>query len=223
MEAAIQIKNESLTIKRNEFLKLFAIITMIIDHIGAILFPQFRVFRIIGRLAFPIFCYFLVIGFHMTKDLKKYKVRMALFFFISQIPYMVAFGTFKPNIFLELLIGLQLLDAFKNKRYFEFGLIVLICLFVEIVVVNYGYGVYGIALIFLFYFFKDKKYALWGSFLILNLTFIWLNIITYTQFWSIFSLLFISNQRSVLNLNKYFYYVCYPGHLIVIAVIKILT
>ena len=36
------------------FLKLIAIVTMLIDHMGAIFFPQYRVMRIIGRIAFPV-------------------------------------------------------------------------------------------------------------------------------------------------------------------------
>lgn len=40
-----------------DFLKLIAIVSMLIDHIGSVFFPEVRVLRWIGRLAFPIFCY----------------------------------------------------------------------------------------------------------------------------------------------------------------------
>ena len=36
-------------------LKMIAIVAMLIDHIGAVLFPQIEILRIIGRIAFPIF------------------------------------------------------------------------------------------------------------------------------------------------------------------------
>ena len=39
-------------------LKLIAMIIMFIDHIGAILLPEYQIFRLIGRLSFPIFAYF---------------------------------------------------------------------------------------------------------------------------------------------------------------------
>ena len=52
-------------------LKLIAIISMLIDHIGAILFPSSEVLRIIGRLAFPIFAFIIVEGYFHTKNLKK--------------------------------------------------------------------------------------------------------------------------------------------------------
>ena len=38
-----------------DFLKLVAIFSMLIDHIGGIFFPEVGIFRWIGRLAFPRF------------------------------------------------------------------------------------------------------------------------------------------------------------------------
>ena len=40
-----------------DFLKLIAILSMLLDHIGAVFFPEHPAFRWVGRLAFPIFCY----------------------------------------------------------------------------------------------------------------------------------------------------------------------
>lgn len=81
-------------------LKLIAIISMTIDHIGAYLFysgsdivsPQgINLMRSIGRMALPIFAYFLVVGYFKTRDIKKYISRMHLFAIISQIPFTLAF------------------------------------------------------------------------------------------------------------------------------------
>ena len=38
-------------------LKLIAIVSMLIDHVGAVLLPDVIELRYIGRLAFPIFCF----------------------------------------------------------------------------------------------------------------------------------------------------------------------
>ena len=55
----------------NNQLKIIAMITMLIDHIGIVLFPQIKIFRIIGRFAFPIFAYMLAEGCTNTKNKKK--------------------------------------------------------------------------------------------------------------------------------------------------------
>lgn len=87
-------------------LKWVAIVTMLIDHIGAIfLLGQWRslsgtfglsaadwyqvyyVFRAIGRIAFPLFCFALVEGFEHTHSRPKYALRLLLFAIVSEIPY----------------------------------------------------------------------------------------------------------------------------------------
>lgn len=74
------------------FLKIAAMFTMLCDHIGFILVPVNRfpeiyyTLRIIGRIAFPLFCFMLVEGFINTHSRKNYIIRLALFAVISEIP-----------------------------------------------------------------------------------------------------------------------------------------
>ena len=100
-------------------LKLIALITMFIDHIGAILLERGLLpiiassvlaghsfeylptnyetwyyinflLRLIGRISFPIYCFLLVEGFLHTKNVKKYAFRLGLFAFISEVPFDLA-------------------------------------------------------------------------------------------------------------------------------------
>ena len=52
------------------FIKLIAVISMTIDHIGAGIFYEYPVFRWIGRIAFPLFCNCLTVGMLYTHDIK---------------------------------------------------------------------------------------------------------------------------------------------------------
>jgi len=77
-------------------LKIIAIITMFIDHVGYAIFGKFSFFNYIGRIAFPIFAFQISEGYSHTKDLKKYFLRLFIFAIISQVPFML-FGKIISN------------------------------------------------------------------------------------------------------------------------------
>lgn len=119
-------------------LKIFALIFMTIDHVSACLLTRIliadgmlnaspipydwyiehiqllttmKVMRHIGRLAFPLFCYFLVEGFTKTSDLRKYSINLTIFALITEVPFDLAFnGNFVDwsyqSVYITLLIGL---------------------------------------------------------------------------------------------------------------------
>lgn len=98
-------------------LKIIAAVSMLVDHVGAVLLRGYLqwqgafltaedmagleklyvVFRVIGRTAFPLFLFFLVEGFFLTKDRKKYALRLFFFACLSEIPHDLALR----NRFLE--------------------------------------------------------------------------------------------------------------------------
>lgn len=114
-------------------LKVIAVISMIIDHIGyaiinrmpgvndpgALISVIYLIFRTIGRPAFPLYCFLLVEGVIHTRNIGKYALRLFIFALVSEIPFDLAFYG-KPifnghqNVFFTLCIGVLLLWAFKK-------------------------------------------------------------------------------------------------------------
>ncbi len=71
-------------------LKIIAALSMLIDHTGLILFPQYKILRIIGRLAFPIYAYCIAEGFRYTRSRLKYFLKIFLLGVFCQIVYSFA-------------------------------------------------------------------------------------------------------------------------------------
>lgn len=101
------MENRWKTFLDSDVLKMIAVVTMLIDHIGAVIIwnlfsvvtaenyavleQVYHIFRNIGRTAFPIFAFLLVEGFFHTHSRKKYFGRLALFAVLSEIPFDMAF------------------------------------------------------------------------------------------------------------------------------------
>ena len=91
-----------------EGLKLIACVTMLLDHIGAVFVPGYSL-RIIGRLAFPIYCFLLAEGLARSRNLKKYGIRLAIGAVLSEMPFdLLFFGRLTlahQSVMLTLLLG----------------------------------------------------------------------------------------------------------------------
>lgn len=222
----------------NFTIKALACLFMIIDHIGAALFPEYIFFRIIGRLAFPLFAWMIALGYTHTKDPIKYMKRLAIFALISQIPFNLALNTKSLNIFFTLLLGLITIYYYdryekeKNERRMKLSLIIPSII---ATVLNTDYFAYGTATIFLFYYHREDFKNLIKSQVILNLLFMSLYIISIVlsgtsfelagiiQILSLFSLIIIKYYNNKQGPKKFTYafYAFYPVHLIIIYFIKL--
>lgn len=149
-------------------LKIIAVISMFIDHMGAALFPEIIFFRILGRVAFPIYCFLLVEGACHTHNYKKYVARMAIFALISEIPFDLAFynsvvAVGHQNVFFTLAIGLGMIwfleHPMNNDMDIPDSIHKLLTLAVagiaaELLQTDYGFS--GIAIIFIFYILRSN-------------------------------------------------------------------
>ena len=210
-------------------LKLIAVITMFIDHIGYAIFGGFSSFNYIGRIAFPIFAFQISEGYSHTNNLKKYFLRLFIFAIISQIPFMllgkIISNDFTLNIFFTLLLGLTSIYIYDKSRYKIAGifLAILIALLGEFTHCDYGF--YGIAIIFLFYVFKNDiikssiafMIATTVNYLITMMKYGFYDAYLYLLLCTFIPIIFISLYNGKKGKDtKYFLYLFYPIHLLLI-------
>ena len=221
-------------------LKLIAIITMTIDHIGVVFgTPFYNFLRAVGRISFPIFAFLLTEGYVHTKSFSKYFLRLLVLALISEIIYdYVFFGSFiyigANNIFFTLALGLLtlfLLDKSRCliKKYFKDKVdlfIILPITYLLIVVImgligeflNFSYGMLGILVISFFYLFKDSF-----PLVVISVSLSTLILGEGMQYFSLFSLILIYFYNQKLGKkSKLFFYLYYPLHILFLGVIKML-
>lgn len=141
-------------------LKIIACITMLVDHIGAILFPKIIILRIIGRIAFPIYCFLLTEGYYHTKNKRKYFLRLIIGAIISEYIYDLAIfnqNTWRAqSVMVTLTLGFNMLHTLETlrqkhnvtKTWQKICIIIIFAIANEFL--NGDYGIYGIILIAIF-------------------------------------------------------------------------
>ena len=139
-------------------LKLAALIFMFLDHAGKMCFASIPEMRMLGRIAFPLYCWCLVVGASYTRSFPKYLGRIALIGLISQPLYMVALNhTWNQfNIFLTLFVAVLGLWGLRARKWFSHIWAPAIALILaQVLGVDYGWK--GVLLVFLLWVVKDKK------------------------------------------------------------------
>ena len=144
-----------------EELKIIACISMLIDHVGAAFFPGSMWLRILGRLAFPLYCYLLVEGAAHTRDPKKYGRRLLLGAVLAEAPYdFLFFGRVTwayQNVMVTLFLGLVMITWARSRKRYGYLLPLCLCFFAA-EVLNADYGCWGVALIGLFAVTAEKNH-----------------------------------------------------------------
>lgn len=151
----------------HRFLKWFALITMTIDHVGHFLFPEYIELRMIGRLAFPIFAYLFALTYRYTSNRKRLLIQMSIaavlthgLLYLANVPELV-------NIFFLFMLGWLAFDAMDKRRIW---LIIVIGALADFLGVDYG--MYGIAVLTMFYFYHGQKNKQMLGYLIITSLFV---------------------------------------------------
>ncbi|MGO2082429.1 MAG: TraX family protein [Vagococcus sp.] len=236
-------------------LKIIAIVSMVIDHFTRIVlvnglvmqapyahftdyeFNQLllliKIGSILGRIAFPIFCFLLVEGFVHTRNFKKYLFSLLLSGVLIEFLYnwvffdkLFYFG--EQNVFFTLSLGLVLLFMIKKykKHLIIVGLMIVTAAYFSYLLRLDGWY-YGILLMSTFYLFRDKKSLKYLVVILVmylcGLDFTWRAWYDLSFLSSAFSLIIIlkyNHQRGATV--KYLFYVFYPVHLIVLKGLSVL-
>ena len=216
-------------------LKLIAMISMVFDHAGDMFFPDVMWPRMIGRLAMPIFSFFIAEGFSHTRDKKKYLCRLGIFALISEIPFDLAFegkiGFSHQNIMLSFflaVVALMLYDWIQSGTKSEenhasigktiLGVIAVAAIAALSLLLRADYTIFAVIAVFLFYVLRQKhplvRTGVGVAFLALTRT-----VGYYCTTGLSFIPLAMYNGKKGKGL-KWLFYGFYPGHLLLLAAIK---
>ena len=217
------------------WLKLIAIITMLIDHlahhilryddafmqvlftIGDRAMTAYFLLRLIGRLSFPIFAFLIVEGFQHTHDRRKYGRNLLVCALLSELPWnLVHTGTWHywgQNVVFTLFLGFLGLCAMEryaaDKRRMALWLIGLLAVSI---VLRADYGCIGYGFILMLYVLRRNRIvqAVVGTSLISGIQ--WMGGVAFIP------INMYNHQRGFIkgNVSKYLFYAFYPLHLLLI-------
>lgn len=214
-------------------LKYIAFLSMLIDHVNkALIYPNLNggillhisdLFDILGRIAFPLFAFFIVEGYFKTRNRKKYLLNLLIFGVISEVPFdMFTSATFfNPrfnNVMFSLalcLITIWIIDILKTKMprilwyFISLIIVAVMCLVAMFLAVDYDY--HAIIIVYLLYVLYNKP--------VLSVILGYLSIIK--ELWAFLGFGFIlmyngerGKQSKILN------YCFYPVHLLILGLLR---
>lgn len=224
-------------------LKYIAAASMLIDHIGAFFIPVTTpagcLMRIVGRLTAPIMCYFLAEGFRHTSSHKKYGTRLFIFAAISQFAYAFAHGntliTPSFNMVFTLFLCFIIMMCYEK---IENDLLKITLIFSLIILSVFSdWGIIAPLWVLSFYVIHDDikyKILMFSAVSLMHIIISTVSAVTsgdvwYTQMWQLGVFLFIpilflynGKNGSKTAFSKWFFYIFYPLHLLIIGLVNII-
>jgi len=230
MRSTINIKQQNINpagLFNGNHLKWIAITAMLIDHVAAGGFiPQETVFygisRAVGRIAFPLFAFLLVQGYQHTSNQRRYIVRLLGFAVLSEVPFNLAFygralAPEHQNIFFTLSLGLAGIGLFERYGSSHWWVVPPVLLFPPLFAqfFAFDYGLYGIVIIYLLAYTRDVWWVQLGS------AFVLLIISHIAGVFALIPITLYNGRRG--KQNKGLFYVIYPLHLVLIALLRLIV
>lgn len=237
----------SLRVLNRDVIKYIAMLTMLLNHIAHMFLtkgtPLYEILEDIGFFTAPVMCFFLVEGYTYTRSKTKYGLRFLLFAALSQIPFQLAFGHSGLNMIYTLfccfliLAVLENVDSLLLRRALVFLLTlatvmgdwpIVAPVLTVLLAVNWGvrrkmaWSFVGNAVIFSVlnvqnYMFGEQ--GDWTPYAVYHAALSGLGIIAA----GVTVLLLYNGERAKkgTHFSKYFFYLFYPAHLLILYLIKI--
>lgn len=199
----------------NYHIKLIAAATMLIDHIGAVFYPDTDWLRVVGRISFPLFIWLLVQGEAHTRDVWRYGLRLAVLGLVSQPIYQLTFGVTDLNILFQLLVGLVCLRLVRQQPGLQVPIWLAGAAVTELL--NINYGSYGIALVLLTHYFRSTAvwWLVWVGFHL-----VWVAGAGPFQLPAVIAPLFFIGATGERGARARWFYGFYPGHLALLSLVR---
>ena len=227
-----------------EVLKLIACITMLIDHFGHAVVPYLPVpymeqlyyaCRIVGRIAFPIYCFLLCEGMRHTRNPQKYILRLAIGMLLSELPFDILFeGGISweyQSVMVTLTLGAVMLLCMQKteKKWLKLLLVIPFAVLAELSKCDYGAG--GIATIAVFALFDRLSLQSAALFLVNwqllpSAAVMVFGIVVIIQLFAVAAMipiaLYSGEKRTHSKVVQWAFYLFYPLHLLVLWMITLL-
>lgn len=205
------------------------------------------IMSLIGRITGPIMFFAAVEAYHHTRNLKKYIIRLFVFAIISYLPFMYAFSNrfniLRLNIIFTILFGILAIHARRNIKNIFLKTVIILLMMIASLPADYGNSCI-VTMLILDYYYGNRKNQIVGYLIVMAMEFdvLWL---VMSPFWHLIYdgsfdisflkencyllgyvlpifLLCLYNEKRGKNykFSKWFFYIFYPLHLSVIAVIR---
>lgn len=205
-----------------------AMITMLIDHVGIAWFSDSPVWRVIGRLAFPIYTYYVALGMVRTKNQRNYVTRLAMLAAVSQIPFMILFQTTGINVigtFFVSAAAIYIFERYIADRFTRYASFTGVALALELFA--FDYGAYGLGLLLLYRY--TKHTTMWSGHLAMNTAY-WMLFGTPLQMFSILPTLLFAfvfpvadDLRTSPTVPRWLWRSFYPAHMLLLILLVVWT
>jgi hypothetical protein len=212
---------------------------MVVDHMGLVFFPEYRIFQIITRPAFITFAFTTAFSVSKTRNTPKFLFRLFILALISQAPYSwfmytIGHSIFNLNIFFTLCLGVVAIMIIKQKDKLAgaiLGAFYLLFVLLISLFVTFDYSFAGVLLIVLFYLAITLSKNKYSSVLFFTIALLIFNLVFslfygfgiqwYSMVTIILLALFTSKKPKPWKYEKWIFYPIYPLHLFLLCVVAL--